>query len=257
MSYLTLAITLIFVVIPLVLSKTLKLGLEKDTLIATVRSIIQLLAVGYVLQFVFDAEQLIYIFLMVLLMIAAATQNARKKGASIKGITWKLIVTFVFVEVLTQGILLGLGITPATAQYIIPISGMVVGNSMVLSILFLNRFTSEMTTHQDQTELILTLGGTPKQAIRTQLLNSIKASTIPTIESQKTIGLVQLPGMMSGQIIAGADPVQAVMFQLLILFLLLTTAVVTSIMLGYLSYPTLFNERMQFLSDHLEEDDED
>jgi putative ABC transport system permease protein len=247
MSYLSLAITLIFVIIPLVLSKTLNLGLEKDTLIATVRSIIQLLAVGYVLQFVFESEHLIYILLMIILMIAAATQNARKKGVQIKGITWKLILTFLTVEILTQGILLGLSITPATAQYIIPISGMVIGNSMVLSILFLNRFISEVESKSKDTELILSLGGTPKQAVHKQLITSIQASTIPTIESQKTIGLVQLPGMMSGQIIAGADPLQAVLFQLLILFLLLTTAVVTSIMLGYLSYPTLFNERMQFL----------
>lgn len=247
MSYLSLAITLIFVIIPLVLSKTLNLGLERDTLIATVRSIIQLLAVGYVLQFVFESEHLIYILLMIILMIAAATQNARKKGVQIKGITWKLILTFITVEILTQGILLGLSITPATAQYIIPISGMVIGNSMVLSILFLNRFISEVESNSKETELILSLGGTPKQAVHKQLITSIQASTIPTIESQKTIGLVQLPGMMSGQIIAGADPLQAVLFQLLILFLLLTTAVVTSIMLGYLSYPTLFNERMQFL----------
>ncbi|RYG73115.1 iron export ABC transporter permease subunit FetB [Lentibacillus lipolyticus] len=247
MSYLTLSISLLFVIIPLVLSKTLNLGLEKDTTIAAIRSIVQLLAVGYVLQFVFDSENMVYILLMVVLMIAAATHNAQKKGVAIKGIIWKLIVTFTFVEVLTQGILLGLGITPPTAQYIIPISGMVVGNSMVLAILFLNRFTSEIETHQDKTELILSLGGTPKQAIHSQLIASIQASTIPTIESQKTIGLVQLPGMMSGQIIAGADPVQAVLFQLLVLFLLLTTAVLTSIMLGYLSYPTLFNQRMQLL----------
>ncbi|MFD1040218.1 ABC transporter permease [Virgibacillus byunsanensis] len=247
MSFLTLSITLIFVIIPLVLSKTFNLGLERDTLIATIRSIIQLLAVGYILQFVFDAENMIYIVLMVLLMVGAATQNARKKGATIKGITWKLAITFVFVEVLTQSILLGLTITPPTPQYIIPISGMVIGNSMVLGILFLNRFTAELESRQEETELILSLGGTPKQAIHTQLITSIQASTIPTIESQKTIGLVQLPGMMSGQIIAGADPVQAVLFQLLILFLLLTTAVVTSIMLGYLSYPSLFNDRMQLL----------
>ena len=247
MTFLTLSMTLIFVLIPLLLSKTLRLRLEKDIMIATVRSIIQLLAVGYVLQFVFDSEDFIYIILMVLLMIVAATQNVRRKGQSIKGITWKIVVTLVSIEVLTQTILLGLGIVPPTAQYIISISGMIIGNSMVLSILFLNRFTDEINNHQDQTELILSLGGTPKQAIHKQLLNAIKASMIPTIESQKTMGLVQLPGMMSGQIIAGADPVQAVQFQLLILFLLLTTATVTSILLGFLSYPTLFNERMQYV----------
>lgn len=247
MSYFTLSLTLIFVLIPLVLSKTFKLGLEKDAIIATIRSIIQLLAVGYVLKFVFDSSSLIYVFLMVTLMIVAATHNAQKKGVSIKGITSKVAVTLVFVEVLTQSILIGFNITPPTAQYIIPISGMVIGNSMVLSILFLNRFTAEVESHQDQTELILSLGGTPKQAIHRQLIQSIKASMIPTIESQKTVGLVQLPGMMSGQIIAGADPIQAVQFQLLIMFLLLTTASVTSIMLGFLSYPTLFNKRMQIL----------
>lgn len=247
MTYLTLALSLVFVLIPLALSKVLQLGLEKDTIIATVRSIIQLLIVGYILQFVFDAGDWFYIIMMVMLMIGAATQNARKKGAAIKGITWKLIITFIFIEVLTQSILIGLDIIPPTAQYVIPISGMVVGNSMVLSILFLNRFLAEVETHEEQTELILSLGGTPKQAIHRQLIAAIKASTIPTIESQKTIGLVQLPGMMSGQIIAGADPVQAVQFQLLILFLLLTTAVLSSVMLGYLSHPVLFNERMQYI----------
>jgi putative ABC transport system permease protein len=247
MSFLTLSITLIFVLIPLVLSKTLNLGLEKDTIIATVRSIIQLLAIGYVLQFVFETENFLFIFLMVTLMIVTATLNARKKGASIRGITWKVAATLVFVEILTQSILLGFKITPPTAQYIISISGMVIGNSMVLSILFLNRFTAELEARQDETELILSLGGTPKQAVHSQLKQAIKASMIPTIESQKTMGLVQLPGMMSGQIIAGADPIQAVQFQLLILFLLLTTAAVTSTMLGYLSYPTLFNQRMQLL----------
>ncbi|WP_174615501.1 ABC transporter permease [Virgibacillus ihumii] len=252
MSFLTLAITLIFVIIPLNLSKTLNLGLEKDTIIATVRSIIQLLAVGYLLQFVFDSENILYILLMIILMIGAATQNARKKGITIPGITWKLIVTFCFVEILTQVILLGLNVTPPTPQYIIPISGMVIGNSMVLGILFFNRFTAEMSSRQEETELILSLGGTAKQAVHIPLITSIKASTIPTIEKQKTIGLVQLPGMMSGQIIAGADPVQAVMFQLLILFLLLTTAVITSIMLGYFSYPTLFNDRIQLLEERLE-----
>lgn len=247
MSYIALTFSLIFVLTPMLLSKTLKLELEKDITIATVRSIIQLFIVGYILTFVFESEHPIYIILMIALMIGAATQNARKKGIEIKGITWKLIITYVFIEIFTQAILLGFQIVPAEPQYIIPLTGMVVGNAMVLSILFLNRFIAEVEARRDETELILSLGGTPKQAIHTSLISSIKASMIPTIESQKTIGLVQLPGMMSGQIIAGADPLQAVQFQLLVLFLLLCTATLTSIILGFLSYPTLFNKRMQML----------
>lgn len=94
-------------------------------------------------------------------------------------------MTLVVIEAVTQGVLLGFHIVPATAQYIIPISGMLIGNSMVLSILFLNRFTAEITNRHDEIELILSLGGTPKQAIHRQLINAVKASMIPTIESQK------------------------------------------------------------------------
>lgn len=247
MSYLALSFSLIFVLIPFFLSNILKLNLEKDIFIATIRSIVQLFIVGYLLTFVFESDHIIYTLLMIALMIGAATQNARKKGVAIEGITWKLIVNFTFIEILSQGILLGLHIIPMEPSYIIPISGMVLGNSMVLSILFLNRFTAEVEARQEEIELILSLGGTPKQAIHHSLISSIKASMIPTIESQKTIGLVQLPGMMSGQIIAGAPPLQAVQFQLLIIFLLLCTASLTSIILGFLSYPTLFNKQMQLI----------
>ncbi|GEK33532.1 ABC transporter permease [Kurthia sibirica] len=247
MNYSTLALTLLFVFIPIILSKTLNLGLEKDTIIATIRSIIQLLFVGYILTFVFEAQGLFYTFLMVALMIGAATLNARKKGQNITGITWKICLTLLTVEGITLTVLLGLKIIPATAQYIIPLSGMAIGSAMVLSILFLNRFSAELEAYEEQVELILSLGGTPKQAVHRQLLAAIRASMMPTIESQKTIGIVQLPGMMSGQIIAGADPIQAVLFQLLVLFILLSTAAISSVLLGFLSYPTLFNNQMQMI----------
>ncbi|WP_413363834.1 ABC transporter permease [Lysinibacillus sp. 3P01SB] len=245
MTYGTLSLTLIFIFIPFVLSKSLKLGLEKDITIATIRSVAQLLAIGYVLHFIFETDSFVYILLMVLFIIIVATLNARKKGIGIPGITAKIAVTLITVELVTQGVLLGLGIVPATAQYIIPISGMMIGNAMVLSVLFLNRFRAELEANENEIELILSLGGTPKQAVHRHLMSAIKASMIPTIESQKTIGLVQLPGMMSGQIIGGADPIQAVQFQILIIFALLTCATLASVILGFLVYPTLFNERMQ------------
>lgn len=247
MSITSIVLMFIFIVIPIVISKSFNLGLWKDTLIAAIRSFVQLLIVGYILQFIFDQESHIFIILMVMLIIGAATQNARKKGLEIPGITWKLLLAFIAIEVITQGILLGFKITPPTAQYIIPISGMIVGNAMVLSILFLNRFMSEVKQNENVIELVLCLGGTPKQAIHKQLITSIQSSVIPTIEQQKTIGLVQLPGMMSGQIIGGADPIEAVLFQILIVFMLLTSATMTSVILGFLSYPTLFNKKQQLI----------
>ena len=248
MSFITLSFSLFFVFVPILLSKALHLGLEKDTLIATVRSVIQLLIVGYILQFVFDSESAFYIALMIGVMITTATLNARKKGLVIRGITWKIAATLILVEVITQGVLVGFGIIPFTAQYVIPISGMLIGNAMVLAILFLNRFTAEVEAHEDEIELILSLGGTPKQAVHQQLISSIKASMIPIIESQKTIGLVQLPGMMSGQIIGGADPITAVQFQIVINFALLTGATLASAVLGLFIYPSFFNAKMQKLN---------
>ena len=250
MTYNTLILALIFILIPLLLSKKLHLGLEKEISIATIRSIVQLLAIGYILKYIFESESMIYIFLMIAIMITTATLNVRKKGKAITGITWKIAIALITIEGISQGILLGFKIVPATAQYIIPISGMLIGNAMVLSILFLNRFSAEIEGNQDQIELILSLGGTPKQAIHTFLIRAIKASMIPTIESQKTIGLVQLPGMMSGQIIGGVDPIQAVQFQLVIIFALLTNATLCSIIIGLLSYPTLFNEQMQLIKNN-------
>ncbi|WP_416350285.1 ABC transporter permease [Mammaliicoccus lentus] len=247
MSITSLILMVIFIIIPIVISKSLKLGLEKDTVIAGIRSFIQLLIVGYILQFIFDKDNPIFMILMVVLIIGAATQNARKKGLSIPGITWKLLLAYVSIELITQGILIGLKIIPPTPQYVIPITGMVIGNAMVLSILFLNRFISEIQQNENLVKLILSLGGTPKQAIHKQLMTSIQTSAIPTIEQQKTIGLVQLPGMMSGQIIAGADPIDAVFFQILIVFILITSAVTTSVILGFLSYPTLFNSKKQLI----------
>ncbi|RAI83343.1 iron export ABC transporter permease subunit FetB [Macrococcoides caseolyticum subsp. hominis] len=247
MTFFQISLAFIFVIIPLVMSAVLKLGLEKDVIIAAVRSTIQLMIVGYILTFVFDGNHPIYMFLMILLMIVAATQNIIKKGQGIKGITWKIVLTLIVVEVLTIGILTGFRIIPFEPRYVIPISGMMIGNAMVLSLLFLNRFLSELDQNDEQIELILSLGGTPKQAIHRVLMTSIKNSMIPTIESTKTMGLVQLPGMMSGQIIGGADPLIAAQLQLLIIFLLMTAATLSSVLVGFLSYPTLFNDREQYI----------
>ena len=247
MSYAQLALSLIFIAIPLGLAIVLKLGLEKDIIIATIRSIIQLLIIGYILTFVFESDSPIFIILMIMLMIAAATQNIIKKGDGIPGITWMIVLTLIVVETVTMGIMLSFGIIPFAPEEVIPISGMVIGNCMVLSLLFLNKLKDELNYREEVIELILSLGGEPKDAISRSLKSSIRTSMIPTIEAQKTMGLVQLPGMMSGLIIGGADPFEAVMYQLLILFLILTTAAMASVMVGYLSYPKLFNERLQYV----------
>lgn len=245
MSILALSFSLSFVLLAVVLSRSFKLGLEKDVMIAMLRAAVQLIIIGYILNIIFGLQQLWVVALFVLLMIGVAAANVASKGKRLPGFAVKVFVTFVIVELLTQAIMLGLGIIPATARYIIPISGMIIGNSMVLGSLLISRLRSEVSLRQREIQVMLSLGATPRQAILPVLKSAIRSSMIPTIDGQKTIGLVQLPGMMTGQIIAGADPITAVRFQLLIVFTLMTSAIVTSILLGLLVAPSLFNKHQQ------------
>ncbi|OCA83716.1 ABC transporter permease [Pseudobacillus wudalianchiensis] len=247
MSLFTLSLSLVFVGLAILLSNGFKLGLEKDIVIATVRSSIQLLIIGYVLTFIFSADNPFFMVLMILLMILAAAQNIVKKKHQIPGLMWRVIVTLLTIEAVTMLFLMGLNIIPPAPRYVITFSGMIIGSSMVIANLFLNRLRAEVRNRKEEIAVILSLGGTAGQAMAAILKDVIRASMIPTIESTKTMGLVQLPGMMTGQIIGGADPAEAVRFQLVIVFSLLAAAALTSIILSRLVYPALFNEYEQLI----------
>jgi putative ABC transport system permease protein len=245
MSLLALSFTLFFVIAAMVLSMWQKLGVERDLLIAAIRASVQLLLVGYILKAIFALQGNAFTFLMVLLMTVVATLNIRKRGQGLSGVGWKLFAAIAFSETLILGFLLLAKIVPPTPQYVIPISGMIIGNSMVVAGLFLNRLRSDAIARRAEILLLLSLGATPKQSVQHVLKQSVRASMIPTIDSTKTTGLVQLPGMMTGQIIAGADPIQAVRYQLLILFAIMAAAALTSVALALLLYPSLFNAYQQ------------
>lgn len=148
MSLLTLSFTLGFVAVGLLLSLWLKLGLERDMVIATIRSAIQLMAIGYILKIVFKLNNPLFIVLMIAVMIGVATQNAAQRGQGLVGVWWKILIAIGITECVTQGLLLGFQITPWAPKFVIPISGMIVGNSMVASGLLLNRLTSETNGHR-------------------------------------------------------------------------------------------------------------
>ncbi|CAM3945184.1 ABC transporter permease [Alicyclobacillus pomorum] len=249
MTLLSLSFTLAFVAFAIVLSIRKRLGLEKDLVVASVRATVQLLVIGYVLKLVFSFNSPWFTFLMVAAMVAVAAYNAGKRAKLWKTVFWKVFVAIGLTETVTMAYLLVLHVLPVKPQYVIPVSGMIVGNAMVISSLFLNRLYGEVSNRKQEILLLLSLGGTPRQSIRQVLKDAVKASLIPTVDTMKTTGLVQLPGMMTGQIIAGADPIQAVRYQLLILFALLAAGAITSITLGGLVYPTLFNQHQQLKRD--------
>ncbi|WP_261301258.1 ABC transporter permease [Paenibacillus andongensis] len=244
MSTLALGFTLTFVMITMALSKWQKLGLEKDIAVGTIRGALQLLFIGYVLHFVFQTEHWGLIFMIIAIMIVVATHNAGKRGEGLKGINWRIAAAIAVTETLTMSLMLGLHIIKPTSQFIIPISGMTIGSSMIVCGLFLNQMNREVQSSRGEIEALLALGSSVRQAIQQSLQRSVKASMIPTIDGMKTVGLVQLPGMMTGMIIAGANPVEAVRYQMLILFAFTAAAAITSIILSILSYKLWFTREM-------------
>ena len=247
MSLLSLSLTLAFVAVAFGVALWQRLGIERDIVVSVVRATIQLLIVGYILKWVFSSKSSLYTVLMVLIMIAVAVENARRRGRQIPGVWWRLTIAITLTTFVTIGFLLAVRIIPWTPQYVIPLSGLMTGNSMVLSSLFLNNLVSETKNRREEVNVLLSLGATPAQAIRHVVNRSIRTSMIPTVDSMKTTGLVQLPGIMTGQILAGQDPVTAVRYQLLILFAILSAAAITSITLGYMTKNSLFNRHMQLL----------
>ncbi|MBA2942098.1 iron export ABC transporter permease subunit FetB [Paenibacillus sp. CGMCC 1.16610] len=244
MSAVALGFTLTFIMITMVLSRWQKLGLEKDIAWGTIRGALQLLFIGYVLHFVFQTEHLGLIIGIIAIMIMIATQNAGKRAKGLTGIHWRIAAAIAITEILTMGLMLGLQIIKPTTQFIIPISGMTIGSSMIVCGLFLNQMNREVGSSRDMIDALLALGATPKQAIQQALQRSVKASMIPTIDGMKTVGLVQLPGMMTGMIIAGSSPIEAVRYQILILFAFTASAAMTGIILSILSYKLWFTKEM-------------
>jgi len=245
MTLWALSFTLLFVMATMLLSVWQKLELEKEIAIGTIRAAIQLLVIGYVLQYIFRTEHTIYLILMVTIMIAVASWNAARRGAGMQGIIWRIALAITTTESLMMLLLLGLNIIKPSPQYIIPVSGMTIGNAMVVSGLFVNQLKREAQSSRGEIEVLLTLGATAGQALQEVRKKAVKFSMIPAIDSMKTVGLVQLPGMMTGMIIAGADPVDAVRYQILIVFSFAASAAITSMLLSVLCYRLLLTKDLQ------------
>jgi putative ABC transport system permease protein len=245
MSYLSLTLSLSFVGLAMFISLWQHLKLEKDLLVGTVRAFIQLTAVGYVLKFIFELAGWQYVTPMLAVMVLVAGQNAARRGEGLPGAFRLATLAIAVAEAITLGMLVGLGIIPFTPQYVIPISGMVIGNAMVASGLTLNRLRAEVAAQRLGILAALALGGTSRQAAEPALKAAVKAGMIPTVDSMKTVGLVQLPGMMTGQIIAGASPVEAVKYQILVQFMLSASVGITSMLVALLGYRLFFTSTHQ------------
>jgi putative ABC transport system permease protein len=136
---------------------------------------------------------------------------------------------------LTLGILIGLGIFAFTAQQTIPIAGMVIGNSMNVCTLVMRRIQDEIEARRAEIEAALALGATGRQAVAPYLKIALQSGMTPIIDSTKTVGLIQLPGAMTGMILAGASPLEAVQLQLIVMYMLIGAAAFTGLAAAWLT----------------------
>ena len=243
----SLALSMVLVLVAIVVSYREKLGLEKEIIWSICRAIIQLIAVGYVLKYIFNVNHAVLTLLMVLFICFNAAWNAKKRSQYISKAFLSSFIAITAGTSLTLGVLVGSGSIAFTPMQVIPIAGMIAGNAMVAVGLCYNNLGQRFTTGQAQIQEKLSLGATPKKAAEPLIRESIRASLIPTIDSAKTVGLVSLPGMMSGLIFAGIDPVKAIKYQIMVTFMLLSTASLSTIVACYLTYRKFFNSRHQLV----------
>lgn len=235
----------VLIMVPIIISYKEKLELNRDIIVGMLRAVVQLLAVGYILDVIFGLDKLIYTVILVLVMIINAAINTKKKGFTIES---QVLISFLSISVgtiITLGILISSKAIGYTPNEVIPVAGMIISNSMVAIGLSYRNLINNFKNNSIAVEVKLSLGASIKESSDEIIRESIKISIMPTIDSAKTLGIVSLPGMMTGLILAGASPLVAVKFQIMVTFMILSSSSIATIMATYLSYKKFFNKRKQ------------
>ena len=252
-----LAVAALLVVALSGLSFYLRLGISRNILIAGTRTLIQLLLIGLVLKALFENASFIWVFAISIFMLVAAGRevHARQKrplsgGWGIGIGTGTLFISSFAITVLSLTTVIS--VTPwYNPQYAIPLLGMLLGNTMTGISLGVDQLTQSAEQQKRLIEQKLLLGQSGKQAISDNVNNAIRAALIPIINAMAAAGIVSLPGMMTGQILAGSAPVEAVKYQIMIMFLIAAGTGFGSIFAVYATAARLFDDRDRLRLDRL------
>ncbi|MGW8194991.1 MAG: ABC transporter permease [Desulforhopalus sp.] len=221
-----LALAASLLVVLSLLSLLLDLGLERKIIIFACRMTVQLLMIGLVLRFLFANGSLLLVMMLSIIMLLAAGREVwarqKRKIKGIRGYGISIVAMFVSsFSVAILALLVMIGVEPwYTPQYAIPLLGMLLGNTMTGISLALDRMTDQLHIRRGEVEQRLLLGQTCQEASRDIRKDCMRTGMMPIINSMAAAGLVSLPGMMTGQILGGTPPVEAVKYQLLIMFLI-------------------------------------
>ncbi|MDA8343171.1 MAG: iron export ABC transporter permease subunit FetB [Actinomycetota bacterium] len=228
-GWLGLVASLALVAVAVAISMWQHLDLERSLVWASVRAIVQLLAVGAVLAFVLDPHvPLAVSWTWVVLMVGFAAETIRRRAPEVPSARPLALLALGVASAVSLALLFGLRIFPMNARTVVPLAGMVVGNSMTATVVAARRVVGELADKRAEVEARLALGQPSHEAARPYVRSALRTAMISQIESTKAVGLVFLPGAMTGLILAGEKPVQAVLVQAAVMFLILGAVATTA-----------------------------
>jgi putative ABC transport system permease protein len=239
------AATLVLVAIAVAVSVWQRVGVESDIAVSVVRSFVQLTAIGYVIKLIFDEDRLVLVAALIVVMTVFGAATARGRAKRVPGAFVPLLVALGLAAAATLLLVVALGIFDAEARYLVPVGGMVVGNSMTAAAVALNRLGDDIADRAAEIEATLALGATAAQAARPVVRRSLRSGVIPLIDSTKTTGLIFFPGTMVGMLLAGAAPIDAVRLQLVLLYVLLGSVALAALVAVLLAYRGFFTRGHQ------------
>lgn len=242
-----------FVLMAGIVSILFRLGLAKKLFVGAIRTAAQLVLAGLALSTVFGLKLVWLVMMLAVVMMALAGREAihrlkiRVSGASFDAILSMSISAFV-VAVLVTGVVVGAKPWWHPPVFI-PLLGMILGNSLNGISLALDRFLTACANDRPRIEARLVLGATPHEAVQPQVREAIRNGMIPMINAMAIVGVVSLPGMMTGQLLAGADPMDAVMYQIVVMYMLAASTAIASAMAVLLVRRRVFNDDMALRPD--------
>ncbi|MEL6494265.1 MAG: iron export ABC transporter permease subunit FetB [Cyanobacteria bacterium J06623_7] len=237
--------------IAIALSLWRRLGLEKQLAYSAFRSLMQLIAIGYILDIVFAIDNWLVVLAILGIMIAIAALVTRNRiDQKLKGLLPTVIISLVASSAFTLAYIILLIVQPDKwyePQYLIPLAGMLFGNAMNGASLAGERLLNSIQQNRLEIETYLSLGATGKQAIASYQKAAIRTGLIPTLNNMVVMGLVSLPGMFTGQVLGGSNPRDAASYQILILFAIVLVNLITTVLITEGIYRRFFNQREQLI----------
>jgi|UniRef100_A0A2N9IZA5 putative ABC transport system permease protein len=235
----------VVVLMAVLLSYMQKLGLEKEMVYSIVRAFLQLSVIGFVLQFIFSQNNRGWIILAYLFMVSVAGYTAGQRAKHVPRGKYVAGASILAGTAVTMLVLVVLNVFPFTPRYIIPVAGMMVGNAMTVTGVTMKRLRDDIRTQMNLVETALALGATPRQATLQQVKRALVIALSPVLDNAKTVGLISLPGAMTGLIMGGASPLEAIQLQIVVMNMLIGASTVSSIFSTYLCWPSFFTKAFQ------------